>query len=355
MLKVLRTSKILIALLAGLAGLLLVLYAWQLPPFSGGFPTTDNAFVRGYVTTVSPQLSGYVTEVPVKDFETVKTGQLLVQLDSRIFEQRVKQAEATLASQRAALATSTQQELSAQASIASSDAQLQGAQAALKRAQAEWDRIGPLLGKGVVTQSAADEAQAGLAQANAAVNQAQAALEVSRQQHATIIVSRASLEAAVSGAEAATQLAQIDLDNTRIVAPRDGRLGEIGVRVGQFVSAGTQLMAIVPRDVWVIANFKETQIYGLRVGQEATFTVDAFRGRRMRGHIENFAPAAGSEFAVIRPDNATGNFTKIAQRISVRIAVDPDQDGVVDLIPGMSVVVSVAGPPPQDQAGSEKP
>ncbi|HWK67584.1 MAG TPA: HlyD family secretion protein [Rhizobiaceae bacterium] len=350
MLKALRSSATLIAVLAGLAGVLLVLYAWRLPPFYDRVPVTDNAYVRGYVTLISPQLSGYVIEVPVRDYQTVKAGDLLVQLDRRIFEQKLKQAQATLAAQRAALANSTQQELSARASIASSEAQLQSAEAAMKRAKAEWDRIEPLLDKGVVTESAADQARADLAQARAAVNQAKAVLEVSRQQLATIIVGRSSLEAAVAGAEAAAQLADIDLQNTRIVAPREGRLGEVGARVGQYVSAGTQLMAIVPRDVWVIANFKETQIHGLEVGQGVSFTVDALQGRRLHGRIEHFSPAAGSEFAVLKPDNATGNFTKIAQRISVRISVDPDQDGADQLIPGMSVVVTADGAPPQSEA-----
>jgi multidrug resistance efflux pump len=351
MLKALRSSATLVALLAGLAGVLLVLYAWRLPPFYDRVPVTDNAYVRGYVTVISPQLSGYVTEVPVSDYQAVKAGDLLVQLDRRIYEQKLKQAEATLAAQRAALANSTQQELSAKASIASSQAQLESAEAALKRAQAEWDRIEPLLDKGVVTESAADQSRTNVAQARAAVNQAQAVLEVSRQQLATIVVGRGSLEAAVSGAEAAAHLAEIDLENTRIVAPRDGRLGEVLVRVGQYVSAGTQLMAIVPHDIWVIANFKETQVHNLQVGQEVSFTVDALQGRRMRGRIEHFSPAAGSEFSVLRPDNATGNFTKIAQRISVRISVDPDQEGIERLIPGMSVVVSADGPlPSQSEA-----
>lgn len=353
MLKALRSSATLIALAVGLAGLVLILYAWRLPPFYDRVPTTDNAYVRGYVTIISPQLSGYVTEVPVSDYQTVEAGDLLVQLDQRIFEQKLKQAEATLAAQRAALANSAQQERSAQASIASSEAQLESAGAALKRAQADWDRIEPLLDKGVVTQSAGDQSRATLTQARAAVHQADAALEMSRQQLATIVVGRGSLEAAVTGAEAAARLAQIDLENTRIVAPRDGRLGEVGARVGQYVSAGTQLMAIVPHDVWVVANFKETQVHGLQVGQGVSFTVDALQGLRIRGRIEHFSPAAGSEFSVLRPDNATGNFTKIAQRISVRISVDPDQAGVDRLIPGMSVVVSADGPLPQEsEAGS---
>ena len=121
----------------------------------------------------------------------------------------------------------------------------------------------------------------------------------------------------------------------------DGRLGEIGVRTGQYVTAGTQLMAVVPHDVWVIANFKETQLAGMQVGQPVTISVDALHRRRLTGHVERFSPATGSEFAVIKPDNATGNFVKIAQRLGVRITIDADQPLAAELSPGMSVVVHV--------------
>ncbi len=136
-------------------------------------------------------------------------------------------------------------------------------------------------------------------------------------------------------------LAEIDLGNTRIVAPQDGTLGEVSARLGQYVAAGTQLMALVPHQVWIIANFKETQLADMQVGQEVGFTVDALKRARLTGTIERFSPAAGSEFSVIRPDNATGNFVKIAQRVPVRIAVDPGQPLAARLSPGMSVVVSV--------------
>jgi multidrug resistance efflux pump len=125
------------------------------------------------------------------------------------------------------------------------------------------------------------------------------------------------------------------------VAPEDGQLGELGARLGQYVSAGTQLLALVPERIWVIANFKETQLSGMEIGQSVTFTVDALQHAELAGHIERFSPAAGSEFSVIRTDNATGNFTKVAQRVPVRIAIDPGQALTKRLAPGMSVIVSV--------------
>jgi multidrug resistance efflux pump len=341
MLKNFRSPTTLIVLLAGLAGLSLVLYAWRLPPFASSVETTENAYVRGYVTTISPQLSGYVAEVPARDYEEVRAGQLLVRIDDRIYVQKLAQAKATLATQRSALANSFEQELSAKAGIAASEAQLDGAKAALATARATWDRIRPLADKGVATRSDADQARAAFEQADAGVKQAIANLEVSRQSLATTLGARDGLEGAVAGAEAAVELAEIDLDNTRIVAPRAGRLGEIGARVGQYVTAGTQLLSVVPHDVWIVANFKETQLDGMRVGQPVTISVDALNRQVLRGHIERFSPAAGSEFSIIRPDNATGNFTKVAQRLGVRIAVDPEQPMADRLAPGLSVVVRV--------------
>ena len=339
--KLFRTPATVLVLLAGLAGALLVLYAWRLPPFSTTVETTDNAYVRGYVTIVSPQLSGYVAEVAVKDYEAVKAGQVLVKIDDRIYAQKLEQAKGVLDTQKAALSNSRQQELSAQAGIAASQAQHDSALAALTRAQQAWDRITPLAEKGIATSSDADTGRANLEQAKAGVDEAAAAIEVSRQALATTIGSRAGLEAAVRSAEAAVELARIDLANTRIKAPQDGRLGEVGARLGQYVTAGSQLMAVVPKDVWIIANFKETQLAGMKVGQPVVFTVDALDKARLNGHVERFSPAAGSEFSVIRADNATGNFTKVAQRVGVRISIDPGQPRAEALAPGMSVEVRI--------------
>lgn len=349
MLKKIFSPATLIILLVGLGGLGLVLYAWRLPPFTSSVQMTDNAYLRGYVTTLSPQVSGYVVDVPVNDYQLVKAGDVVVKIDDRIYRQKLAQAEATLASQTAALNNSHQQEVSAKANIASSEAAVDSAKAAVKQARLANERQANLARSGVGTTSVQEQAQATLDKANAALLQAQAALEVSRQQLQTIVVNRGSLEAAVSGAQAAVELAKIDLDNTSIHAPRDGRVGEVGARVGQYVTAGTQLMAVVPQDVWVIANFKETQLQGMEVGQPATVTVDALGHKQLRGRIERFSPAAASEFAVIRSDNATGNFVKIAQRVGVRIKLDPDQPSVSDLQPGLSVVVTVdTASPPQE-------
>lgn len=325
----------------GLAGVGIVLWAWQIPPFNNGVETTENAYVRGQVTTISPQVAGYVTKVDVNDYQSVSQGDLLFEIDSRSYQQKLDQANATLASKRAALANSKQSQHSAEATIQSKRAQISGAKAALEVAEANSKRVQTLLSREVTTQSSADSARSTLLQAQASVEEAEAALAVAREDLQSIIVNRDSLKADIANAQAAVELAKIDLENTRIVAPRDGRLSDIGVRLGHYVTAGTQLVSLVPKTKWIVANFKETQLYGLTIGQPVTFTVDALRHVRLTGRIEAFSPAAGSEFSVIKSDNATGNFTKIAQRLSVRIAIDEGQSDADRLDPGMSVVVRV--------------
>ncbi len=351
MTRLFRSLSTYIALAIGLAGVALVLYAWRLPPFASAIETTENAYVRGQVTVIAPQLAGYVAEVPVQDFATVKQGDLLLRIDDRIFAQKLEQARAGLAAQRAGLANSDQARATAEARLRAAVANVAGAEAALRTAEANWGRIEPLRERGVVNQTSTDQSQQALDQARASLTANNAAAEVARQDIQTAIVNRQSLIAAVEGAEAAVHLAEIDLINTRILAPQDGRLGEVSARLGQYVSAGTQLMALVPAQVWVIANFKETQLAGMRVGQPVSFTVDALRHAKLSGHIERFSPAAGSEFSVIRPDNATGNFIKIAQRVPVRIAIDPGQPLAERLTPGMSVVVSVDTAAPGPASG----
>ncbi|OLF54615.1 HlyD family secretion protein [Pseudomonas chlororaphis] len=324
-----------------LSGVLIVLYAWQLPPFSSAVESTENALVRGQVTIIGPQLSGYVFEVPVQDFQFVKEGDLLVRLDDRIYKQRLEQSLAQLAVQKASLANVVQQRNSAEATIKLRQAALADSQAQAHKSTADLRRNQALINDGSVSQRDLDVTRAANAQTVAAVAQAQAQLDIARQDLQTVIVNRGSLEAAVANAEAAVQLARIDLSNTRITAPRDGQLGQIGVRLGAYVNSGAQLMALVPNQLWVIANMKETQMDNVQVGQPASFTVDALAHRKFHGRVQRISPATGSEFALLQADNATGNFVKIAQRVPVRITVDPDQAQSERLRPGMSVVVSI--------------
>ncbi|MDU5826328.1 MAG: HlyD family secretion protein [Mixta calida] len=322
-----------------IVGVLIILYAWQLWPFTSAVQSTENAYVRGQVTFISPQVSGYITAVNVQDLQPVRKGDVLMTIDDRIYRQRVEQAKAQLAMKQAALANNQQQRRSAEAVIARNQAALENAKAQAVKSGFDLKRVENLVSDGSLSIRERDAARAAYSQAVTAVQQAKATVDVSRQDLQTVIVNRASLEADVANAEAALRLAQIDLDNTRIIAPEDGQLGQISVRRGAYVSAGTRLTSLVPGQKWVIANMKETQMANVRPGLPVTFTVDALNGATFHGVVEYISPAAGSEFSAISPDNATGNFVKIAQRIPVRIKINGEEQ--TRLRPGMSVQVSI--------------
>ncbi len=337
-------------------GVLVVLYAWRLAPFGGAVISTENALVRGQVTLIGTQLSGYVMEVRVQDFQTVKQGQLLVLIDARAYQQRFEQALAQLGAQRAALANWEQQRRSAGAGIALNLATVANARAQAAKSDADLARVDQLVADGSLSVREQDQSKAARAQSVATLAQARANLDIARQNLQTVVVNRQALTAAVAGAEAALKSAQVDLDNTRIVAPSDGQLGQVTARRGAFVTSGAQLMGLVPRQMWVIANFKETQMNRVRIGQRASFKVDALDGASLSGRVERISPATGSEFSVLPADNATGNFVKIAQRIPLRIGIDPDQRLAQYLRPGMSVVVSVdTATPEQGRAADARP
>jgi multidrug resistance efflux pump len=329
-----------VTLLAAGAAIAL-LAAWRLPPFAGGAQTTDNAYVRGRTTVIAPQASGYVVEVAAEDYESVAAGQVLVRIDDRTYRARVEQARANLEAQIAALANNRQAHAARTAGVAAQKAAAQSARAQLARAEADMERVDGLVQDGSVSIRERDQNLAALRQALAQTNQADAAIEIARQDLRTVDVGRAGLEAQVQGARAQLRMAEIDLENTVIRAPEAGRMSEIGVRLGQYVTNGTQLLSLVPAQMWVIADFKEAQTARMAPGQQASFAVDALAGARLTGRIEHIAPAAGSEFAVLKPDNATGNFVKVPQRFGVRIAIDPDQALAERLRPGMSVEARV--------------
>ncbi len=335
--------------LLALTGIALVLYAWQLPPFASTVQTTEDALVRGQVTLIAPQVNGYVTEVPVQDFQHVRQGQLLARIDDRIYRQQLEQAQAQLLAARANLANWEQQQRSAQAGVAQARAGLASTAAQRERTRLALQRAERLASQQLLSAQDRDTALAAATEARAGEQQSQAALDAAEQSVRSVTVNRQTLEAAVAGAEAAVELARIDLDNTRILAPRAGQLGQVGVRQGAYVASGTQLMAIVPDTLWVVANLKETQMAQVRIGQAADFRVDALDGARLHGHVQEISPATGSEFALLPADNATGNFVKIAQRIPVRIAIDAGQALAARLRPGMSVVVSIDTAAPSRQ------
>lgn len=341
--KIIKPSRTTLWLMAGGAGvgIVLVLYAWQFWPFNSAVMTTENAYVRGQITVMAPQVNGYVAQVLVRDFEVVKQGKVLIQIDDRIYQQRVEQAAADLDARKADLENSLQTQASDQATLASRQAEMFSVEAEFDRARADEARVNELASRGSVSIRERDQIRATARAAGANVKKARAAIDIAKETVKSTQVSRGVLEAAVRSAQAALHLAQIDLENTRIRAPRDGVLSEVSVRLGQYVSAGSQLLYLVPEQLWVVANYKETQVNGMLAGQAVTLDVDALDGARLSGRVERFAPATGSEFSVLRPDNATGNFTKVAQRIPVRIELDANQPMARRLRPGMSVVAHV--------------
>ncbi|MBB3695159.1 HlyD family secretion protein [Sphingomonas sp. BK580] len=328
-----------------IAAVLAILAVWRVPPFVGADANTENAYVRGRTTIIAPQVSGYVVQVAVRDYQMVPAGSVLARIDERIYRARVAQAHASVRNAEAQLANASQARAARSAELQSQLANVANAQAQLRRALLDMRRASDLVGDGSISARERDQTGAALAQAEAGLRQARAAAAVARENVLTVDVGREGLAAQVEGAKAALRLAEIDLSNTVIRAPEGGQLGEVGVRVGQYVTNGTQLMALVPPDRWVIANYKERQTRGMAPGQRATVSVDAL-GATLRGRVERISPATGSEFAVLKPDNATGNFIKVPQRIGVRIQIDAGQPLARHLRPGMSVEAHVDRAPP---------
>ncbi len=322
-------------------GVTLILYAWKLPPFTPTIQQTNNAFVKGQTTIISPQVSGYVTEVAVQDFATVKEGDLLIKIDDRTFQQQLDQAHADTEVALTNRSSNTQDTQSSQAQIEAREADLYSAKINVESAREDVNRYQGLDAIGAVSKAEVAHIKAQLAQAQASVQQAEANLQAARQNRDKTSGSRSSLDANIKSAEAGVKQAQINLDNTIITAPESGQLSQVSVKEGQYVSAGTQLMYIVPEGVWIIANFKETQVANMAIGEPATVRVDALGGTEFTGHVSNISPATGSEFSAGAANPATGNYIKIAQRIPVRIDLDKGQTELARLRPGMSVSVDI--------------
>jgi multidrug resistance efflux pump len=349
-----RTVAIMAVVL--LAGILLVLWAWRLGPFATAVVATNNSYIRGQITVMAPQVNGHVADVLVRDFQTVGAGQPLIQIDDRIYRERVREAEARLDQAQARLANAEQQVAQNRATIGARRAEAAAARAEHARAANEEKRFNQLAGSGSVSLSERDQARANASVAAARVETARAQIDIAEQAAIATEVSRAALRADVKIAQAELALARIDLDNTVIRAPRDGQLGEVSVRLGQYVAAGSQLLFLVPDTIWVTANFKETQTSAVQIGQRAEFSVDGLDDRRFTGTVEQISPATGSEFSVLRSDNATGNFTKVVQRLPIRIAIDVGQPDIDRLRPGMSVVTRIdTSSSPRQGTGQAEP
>ena len=301
--------------------------------------STDNAYVRGDITPISPKVSGYIIEVAVRDNQAVKAGDILFRIDDRDYRARVDQAAAGVAMHRALLANLTSRIDLQRALIEQAIAALRGAEADANRAARNFARTQELSKGGWASQSISDQTEADHLGARAKIAESQANLAAARRQMEVLETQRPQLEADIAAAAAALTLAEIELESAVVRSPADGWVGERQARVGQYVRAGTLLVAVVPQDFWVVANFKETQIAGLRIGDIIAISIDGIPEREFKGRVESLSPASGAQFALLPPDNATGNFTRIVQRVPVKITFDPGQPDLDRLRPGMSAVV----------------
>ncbi|PSJ43469.1 HlyD family secretion protein [Allosphingosinicella deserti] len=301
---------------------------------------TDNAYVRGDVTPISTKVPGLIEDVLVADNQQVRAGDILFRLDDREYGARADRARAALAARRAAIVRHDRSLELQRANIGQARAAVRSAGAEVDRSGRELARIQVLRRDGWVTTARGDDAAADSEKALAGVSGAEAALTASRDQYDVIASQRLQLVAEVEAAEAELRLAELDLESTIVRAPADGRVAERQVRKGQYVRPGTSLIALVAREVWIVANFKETELQGIRAGEPVTILVDSQPGRALAGRVDSLSPASGAQFALLPPDNASGNFTRIVQRIPIRIAVPGGQPGVDELRPGMSARVA---------------
>jgi membrane fusion protein (multidrug efflux system) len=304
--------------------------------------STDDAYVRAQNTTLAAKTAGYVSRILVTDNEAVQAGQVIARIDDGDFRLAAEAAREKVLSQEATIARIGQQAVAAQAVVAQSRAQLLSAQAGATRAQSELDRQQVLAAKDYASKQALETAQANREQTAAAVTNAQAGIDAAL---ANVAVLNAQQQEAIrlrDELRTALAKAERDLSFTEIRSPVTGVVGNRAMQVGDYVQVGQRLASIVPLDeVYVVANFKETQVARLQPGQKVTVSVDALPEHAIEGTVESFSPASGAVFSLLPPDNATGNFTKIVQRLPVRIHVPEDVAHQRALRPGMSVVVNI--------------
>lgn len=336
-----RNRKKLIGVLLCLSALALVAGGWALT-FSYGSTSTDNAYVRGDVTSLAAKVPGYVTEVEVGDNQSVHAGDVLFRIDDEDYRAHLAQAEANISAAQARLSNVDAETRLQRALIRQAEAQWRSAGAQMNLASKTHDRSRKLIVSNAVSQALVDETDAARSKADATLSAALATVEAQQQRIAVLLAQREAAVAAVAQAQAARDLAQIDLDSTVVRAPVDGVVGNRQVRVGRFVTPGAALLDIVPiHNVWVVANFKETQLEHIRPGQQVSIKVDGYPNDVLEGVVDSFAPGSGSAFSLLPSDNATGNFVRVVQRVPVKIRLDHNPlPGRI--VPGLSARVEVA-------------
>jgi membrane fusion protein (multidrug efflux system) len=328
-----------LALVALIAGGLWLGHWWLVGRF---IERTDDAYLQADSVTVAPKVSGYVTDVFVADNQAVKAGDPLVRLDSRQYQAALDQANATIDARNADVQHAEAQLVQQRANIAQTVAQEEVARVSLRHAQDEVTRYTPLAASGAETAERLAELKSNRDQAQATVAADHAAVESARSQLGALAAALGQAHAQLEASRASAAQSQLDLEHVVIKSSIAGRIGDRTVRVGQFVQPGTRMLSVVPvQDTYLTANFKETQIGHMRIGQPVDISVDALSGHALHGVVDSFSPGTGSQFALLPAENATGNFTKIVQRVPVRIRLKTGPDTRKVLLPGMSVTVNV--------------
>jgi membrane fusion protein (multidrug efflux system) len=301
------------------------------------FESTDDAFIAARQFAIAPKVAGYITAVPVTDNQHVNKGEVIAQIDQRDFRTALAQAQAQVAGAEAGIHNIDAQISTQDAQISASQAQVGQAQANLELMRVTWGRDQPLVNKGWATAQQGTTDVQNLKAQQAGVDSAQAALKVAQRQIDTLRAQRASAEASLAQAQAQLDQAKLNLSYTTVIADQPGRVVNLSGAVGQYAQVGTNLTMFVPDEIWVVANYKETQLDRMRPGQPVDIEIDAYPERAFHGHLDSVQPGSGPAFSLLPPENATGNYVKIVQRVPVKLILDnPPTD--VSLGPGMSVV-----------------
>ena len=325
-------------------------YYWTIGRF---MVSTDDAYVQAHSVLISPKVSGYISEVPVDDNQSVHAGEILARIDPRDYQTALDQARASVTAVQASIDTLSRQIAQQKLTVEQARQLVASDQAALVYSQQDFQRYTALAKTGYGTVQRAQLSQADIREKQAALQHDATGVGVVKKQIGVFEAQLAQATATLAQQQAMEHQAELNLSYTTITAPVDGTVGVRTLRVGQYVQAGTQLMAVVPlQAVYITANYKETQLTDVRPGQPVTIDIDTFPGSTVHGHVDSLAPASGQEFALLPPDNATGNFTKIVQRAPIKIVVDKGEALAGMLRPGMSVEPTIDTKPP---AGTASP
>jgi len=312
--------------------------------YSGHFATTDDAFIAARQFAVAPKVPGYLTAVPVTDNQHVVQGDVIARIDQRDYQVTLAQAEAAIAAAQAGIANIAAQIEVQKAQITASETQVKLSEARLVYAQQQAERYSTLTKEGWSSRQTGELALSELYQQQAAVSNAQANVTVAHRQLDALEAQRNSALANLQEVRARHDQAALNLSYTTVTAAQPGRIVQLGAAVGEFAQAGTALSMFVPDEIWVVANFKETQLDAMRPGQPVSFRIDAYPGREIHGHVASVQPGSGTAFSLLPAENATGNYVKIVQRVPVKVVIDHAPTDVA-LGPGMSVVPTVRTDP----------